>query len=956
MSPERRAEREATRRQLALRPAFQAVEFDDYEALETMVLDPDGPFGPLEPRNNPERVLCLNARESAIKEMTFLHCAAFHGRLAAAQLFLSFGDVVDLEARDWHGMTPLLLAANRNHLPVAQELLRAGADPELTDKFGRSMLLFSQWKTVHTLLVESRTDTVDETTRSMLWSRRTLQELWDQREVLMQQRESWRMRLTETQQRGLLADRKWRNACGRLEINVNACEKANQALDDARQALLEEMGMRDLAVATSKATAGRTKLTIDRYHAAKAKMLRAKARHGSLVRKRAEVRALAASKVGIVDAMKRLAPLSMAAQSFCALALRVVTRNNPVEAAKVVVRGGVEALLSSMRRFPTSVVVQREGCAALANLVQLNAFAREEVSKLGGIRVVFGAMSFLRDSEEAQVSGLRLLCGLTGALEESGAVTAAIEAHEAKTAGVKPGSIEWDELQRAKALLDGSNPSATADRAAAIRVAAFAEPLVTAVLKTFGYGSDGRPTPLHSVRAMRMAAQALYGLTAHSLHTVLAAAVVPLCDCIAPLVRQRTTGGGGDDLPDCAGGGDAVDGDADHDARDELLIADGDLDDQLAGGGAGDRHGGGGGAFRKRKQRRQRERLARERERNPYYPHRCATAEHLDFLRFAIGALLNIAVSSEEMREGVMVSPAANAPERAAHAIRCCTLWTVEVRSRAEMMRRDPLAFVKGGRHEGTEAPAHLMLRLQQLQLHCCLLMATLTEVSDAAVRKTMVREGGFEGALYVLASVRLAAGSEPLGVDMPPETVLTALKAGAARACYLLLLGVRDPATSLPYIADRRDVEPLVAALVEFPEAKPILKWATRCFGTLGMVRKNQTLMVAHGAVPAVVRAAKLQRHDKDVLLYALRCLYALLGSKEGCDSAAGVGAARFLADVAQNEAASGECRSLAMEELKMVEEQRYTLMEEQAAQMEADLRRLGEDMEGLEDVLHER
>ena len=43
-------------------------------------------------------------------------------------------------------------------------------------------------------------------------------------------------------------------------------------------------------------------------------------------------------------------------------------------------------------------------------------------------------------------------------------------------------------------------------------------------------------------------------------------------------------------------------------------------------------------------------------------------------------------------------------------------------------------------------------------------------------------------------------------------------------------------------------------------------------------------------------------------------------------------------------------------MEELKMVEEQRYTLMEEQAAQMEADLRRLGEDMEGLEDVLHER
>ena len=117
-----------------------------------------------------------------------------------------------------------------------------------------------------------------------------------------------------------------------------------------------------------------------------------------------------------------------------------------------------------------------------------------------------------------------------------------------------------------------------------------------------------------------------------------------------------------------------------------------------------------------------------------FTPEACGSAEHLDFLRFAIGALRHIAKSSPQMVDGVLISKAAAVPIHAAHAIRACTLWTVEVRARWNMMKRDPLAFVKGGRREGEE-PAHcLQLRLQQLQLNCCLLMSVLTSASDAAV------------------------------------------------------------------------------------------------------------------------------------------------------------------------------------------------------------------------------
>ena len=133
-------------RAIRLKPAFVACQLGDFDSLAEMILNQEI-FGSLTIPTSEERILCLNATESAIREQTFLHLAAFYGHLDIAQLFCSFPEI-NLEASDWHGMTPLLLAAQKNNIPVAQELLRRGADPEKTDKFGRSMLLFSKYPTV----------------------------------------------------------------------------------------------------------------------------------------------------------------------------------------------------------------------------------------------------------------------------------------------------------------------------------------------------------------------------------------------------------------------------------------------------------------------------------------------------------------------------------------------------------------------------------------------------------------------------------------------------------------------------------------------------------------------------------------------------------------------------------------------------------------------------------------
>ena len=467
-----------------------------------------------------------------------------------------------------------------------------------------------------------------------------------------------------------------------------------------------------------------------------------------------------------------------------------------------------------MQRFPSSVVVQREGCGALANLVQLNSFAREELSSQGGIRVVFNALRFLKDSAETQQSGMRLLCGLVGALEDDGSSAASIEEYSRRAESAKPGSREHDELERAKSLMEGTEPDQQADRNSAVQVASFATPLIVSVLETFGFdypvemvmgvgmgGSSGSssgeskqdsngkmkkkttknwkravPKDAYNIKALKMAAQALYGLTKHGLHAVVKDAIAPLCRVLKPLVS-----------------GDYWSSSSSSSSSPNDL-------------------------------------------KKKWNPHegRCASSDSFDFLRFAIGTLHNIADTSQGMRESILSLPSSSSssssssfeqggldvPETVAHCMRCCTRWTKECWSRRDMMKRDPLAFVKGGRREGEESFGILALRLQDTQERCVQLMSSLCSVPDDDVRRTMVREGGFEGALYALQYVKKASDSKPLGTHRTSEHMLTRLKATSVRGCYHLLLGVRDPITSLPHFAAREDVDPLINALMSFPKS----------------------------------------------------------------------------------------------------------------------------------------
>ena len=79
-------------RAIRLKPAFVACQLGDFDSLAEMILNQEI-FGSLTIPTSEERILCLNATESAIREQTFLHLAAFYGHLDIAQLFCSFPEI-----------------------------------------------------------------------------------------------------------------------------------------------------------------------------------------------------------------------------------------------------------------------------------------------------------------------------------------------------------------------------------------------------------------------------------------------------------------------------------------------------------------------------------------------------------------------------------------------------------------------------------------------------------------------------------------------------------------------------------------------------------------------------------------------------------------------------------------------------------------------------------------------
>ena len=85
---------------------------------------------------------------------TLLHEAGFRGKLAAMRFLLTQG--ADLEARDLHGQSPLIIAARAGQTRRVELLLEQGADPNAREQWGRTALHWAAREghasTVQTLL------------------------------------------------------------------------------------------------------------------------------------------------------------------------------------------------------------------------------------------------------------------------------------------------------------------------------------------------------------------------------------------------------------------------------------------------------------------------------------------------------------------------------------------------------------------------------------------------------------------------------------------------------------------------------------------------------------------------------------------------------------------------------------------------------------------------------------
>lgn len=75
--------------------------------------------------------------------------------------------------------------------------------------------------------------------------------------------------------------------------------------------------------------------------------------------------------------------------------------------------GGIGVVLQSMRTHPAVVTVQKQGCAALWNLVVKSAGNRVRVASQGGVELLIAAMNAFPAEKDVQRLGAGVLCSLS---------------------------------------------------------------------------------------------------------------------------------------------------------------------------------------------------------------------------------------------------------------------------------------------------------------------------------------------------------------------------------------------------------------------------------------------------------------------------------------------------------------------------------------------------------------
>ena len=492
-----------------------------------------------------------------VEKRTLLHLAAMKGFFLMTTFLLSRGAKHDI--RDWKDWTPILHAAREGHKDVGLALLEKGADTEVKTINQKTMLVLAKWPMVMGLMVTPKKNRVTKTTIDLIKARATYRNMMRFQLKQSNQVESSQMtieeywpRISETLQQRT----KLRSEYNLIKFTLRAenskmlkqRDDMNEALHDMRVAQEDErQAKNDLDHATK---------VLNQRLAAKAV---AKRKKTLAMRNRATLKALANSQVGIVDAMTRLAPRDMRAQSYCCLALRCVTDGDkPEQAAKITFKGGVQAIVDAMRRFPSCVNLQQEASGALANLCRLNLMARSRVGK-DGIQDVLLAMRFLAGDSGTQIAGCKVICAVIGALEEDGLVSLNDDDVDDENSHLDQGEerkqgdenekerrkqkmkaqvaddLKDKEMEAAKAELAKYKRSSNEDRDSAINIIGSAVSVIV----------DAQRNHTNNPQLLALAGQAIYGFSCHDLIDSLVESIPGLCNGLQVMINITN-----DDEPD----------------------------------------------------------------------------------------------------------------------------------------------------------------------------------------------------------------------------------------------------------------------------------------------------------------------------------------------------------------------------------------------------------------------
>ena len=215
--------------------------------------------------------------------------------------------------------------------------------------------------------------------------------------------------------------------------------------------------------------------------------------------------------------------------------------------------------------------------------------------------------------------------------------------------------------------------------------------------------------------------------------------------------------------------------------------------------------------------------------------------------------------------------------------------------------------------------------RLHELGSWTARLMAELTDCTDSQVRSVMVRVS-FESFLdsMALCSLQSFEPRDALTPSHVPEQrdAAVAFLGDALRTTSLMLFSVVDPSTGYGHYCHMDDLRPVLQAMRRFPKSSKIALWGCTILKDVSVTNANLVKIGKLGGTEAITLIMMQHIEKSEVQLRGLRALYSLLAEeKSSVDLAVSCGLEEHLVNVLKLYRHIPEIRSLASQELKIID-----------------------------------